>query len=193
MPAEGATNPQAAPRQGMGAVRGALRGSDFILSARRLWVISSKLHHAGHPRLARVLKNLNSMLYHNSLPPEVQLSPDVRLGHHGVGTVLHPKIVIGERVKIFQNVTMAVRPPNAPQQIVIEDGVVVGANAVIMTPRNRSIRIGEGARVGAGAVVTKDVPARMIAISPPVELRPRGGFGADADSDHSDDDDGEDG
>jgi serine O-acetyltransferase len=179
---DGASNPeQDASGEGMAAVWRALRGSDFILSARRLWVISSKLHHAGHPRLARVLKNFNSMLYHNSLPPEVTLSPDVRLGHHGVGTVLHPKVTIGKHVKIFQNVTMAVRPPNAPQRIVIEDGVVIGANAVIMTPRNRSVRIGQGARVGAGAVVTHDVPPRTIAISQPVELRPRSPAGAGTD------------
>jgi serine O-acetyltransferase len=170
---DGARNPEQASGEGMAAVWQALKGRDFILSARRLWVISSKLHHAGHPRLARCLKNFNTMLYHNALPPEIVLSPDVRLGHHGVGTVLHPKIVIGKRVKIFQNVTMAVRPPNAPQQIVLEDGVVVGANAVIMTPRNRSITIGQGARVGAGAVVTHDVPPHTIAISQPVEMRPR--------------------
>jgi len=161
------------PPKGLVGIRTALRGSDFLLSARRLWVISAALHHGGHPWLARCVKNLNSMLYHNSLPPEIVLSPDVRLGHHGVGTVLHPKVVIGKRVKIFQNVTMAVRPPTCSEQIVIEDGVVVGANAVIMTPRNRSIRIGRGARVGAGAVVTHDVPPRSIAISAPVEVRPR--------------------
>jgi serine O-acetyltransferase len=182
---DGPTNPGHASGEGVAAVWRALKGRDFILSGRRLWVISSTLHHAGHPRLARLLKHFNSMLYHNGLPPEAVLSPDVRLGHHGVGTVLHPKIVIGERVKIFQNVTMAVRPPNAPQQIVLEDGVVVGANAVIMTPRNRSITIGRGARVGAGAVVTHDVPPHTIAISQPVEIRPRtyGVAGADSSED----------
>lgn len=150
-----------------------LKGRDFALSSRRLWLLSMALYHGGHPLLARWVKNLNSVLYHNSLPCEVLASPDVRLGHHGIGTVLHPKVVIGQGVKIFQNVTMAVRPTNGPNEIVIEDGAVVGANSVIMTPRHRGIRIGRGARVGAGAVITHDVPSRTIAISAPVELRPR--------------------
>jgi serine O-acetyltransferase len=150
-----------------------LKGRDFMLSARRLWLLSMALYHGGHPLLARWVKNLNSMLYHNSLPCEVRASPDVRLGHHAVGTVLHPKVVVGRGVKIFQNVTMAVRPTTGPNEIVIEDGVVVGANSVIMTPRHRGIRIGRGARVGAGAVITHDVPSRTIAISAPVEIRPR--------------------
>jgi len=150
-----------------------LKGRDFAMSSRRLWLLSMALYHGGHPLLARWVKNFNSMLYHNSLPCEVIATPDVRLGHHGMGTVLHPKVVIGRGVKIFQNVTMAVRPTNGPNQIVIEDGAVVGANSVSMTPRHRSIRIGRGARVGAGAVVTCDVTSRTIAISAPVEIRPR--------------------
>jgi serine O-acetyltransferase len=164
-------------------VRPGVRGKDFVLSSRRLWLLSMALYQKGHPRLAGLLKNVNSMMYHNSLPVEAQVSPDIALGHHGFGTVLHPKVVIGRNVKIFQNVTMAVRPTAGPHQIVIEDGVVIGANAVIMTPRHRGIRIGRGARVGAGAVVTHDIPAKMIAISVPVELRERRTVNRDATED----------
>lgn len=153
--------------------RSVFEGRDFFMSARRLWLLSVALHNSGHPRLGRLVKNFNSIMYHNSLPSEVMLSPDVQLGHHGIGTVVHPKVVIGRKVRIFQNVTMAVRPPTGPGKIVIEDNAVVGANAVIMTPSNRSIRIGFGARVGAGSVVTHDVPARMNAMSAPAELTPR--------------------
>jgi serine O-acetyltransferase len=156
--------------------RSVLEGRDFFASARRLWLLSVALHQSGHARLGRIVKNVNSILYHNSLPSEVLLSPDVKLGHHGIGTVLHPKVAIGRNVKIFQNVTMAVRPPTGSGWIVIEDNAVVGANAVIMTPSKKNIRIGYGARVGAGAVVTHDVPARMNALSAPVELRPRRNF-----------------
>lgn len=163
-----------------------LKGRDFVMSSRRLWLLSMALYHGGHPLLARWVKNFNSMLYHNSLPCEVVASPDVRLGHHGMGTVLHPKVVIGQGVKIFQNVTMAVRPTTGPNEIVIEDGAVVGANSVIMTPRHRSIRIGRGARVGAGAVITRDVPSRTIAISAPVEIRPRREHNRDEDFDEDD-------
>jgi serine O-acetyltransferase len=168
------------PRQGRAAseravvgFRSVLQGRDFFLSARRLWLLSVALYRAGHPRLAGIVKNINSILYHNSLPAEVVLSPDITLGHHGIGTVVHPKVELGSKVKIFQNVTMAVRPPTGPGKIVIEDNAVVGANAVIMTPSNKSVRIGYGARVGAGSVVTHDVPPQMNAVSPAAELKPR--------------------
>lgn len=153
--------------------RSVFEGHDFVLSARRLWLLSVALHRSGHRRLGRIVKNINSILYHNSLHSEVELSADIELGHHGIGTVVHPKVVIGRKVKIFQNVTMAVRPPTGDGQIVIEDNAVVGANAVIMTPSTKSVRIGYGSRVGAGAVVTRDVPPRMNAISQTAELRPR--------------------
>jgi serine O-acetyltransferase len=150
-----------------------VRGPGFVMSSRRLWLLSIKLHRDGHTSLAKAVKNINSMLFHNSLPQQVQVSPDIRLGHQGFGTILHANVEIGRGVKIFHNVTIFVRPPNGSNRVIIEDGAAVGANAVILTPWGEDLRIGENARVGAGAVVTHDVPANMIAVSPRVELRPR--------------------
>ncbi len=174
-------------------------GQGFILSSKRLWLLSVALYRAGHPSLAILIKNVNSMLYSNSLHPGVSVGADIRLGHHAFGTVIHRKVVIGRGVKIFHNVTMAVRPTDSPHDIVIEDGVVVGASAVIITPRGRGIRIGRGARVGAGAVVTHDVPPRSIVISAPVQVISRDArngapAGGDDELDASDDElDAEDG
>lgn len=47
------------------------------------------------------------------------------------------------------------RPPSAARPVVIEDDVQVGIGALIL----KGVRIGAGARVCAGAVVTADVPA----------------------------------
>jgi serine O-acetyltransferase len=185
MSADGGQEP-GSPRLG-----GVLGGSGFIMSSRRLWLLSVSLHRGGHKSLAKLVKNINSMLFHNSLPPQVNVSPDIRLGHQGFGTILHANVDIGRDVKIFHNVTIFVRPPNGTNRVIIEDGAAVGANAVILTPWGKDLRIGEGARVGAGAVVSHDVPARMIAVSPKVELRPRssgrGTAGASLDDDDPDD------
>jgi serine O-acetyltransferase len=163
-----------------------IKGPGFIMSSRRLWLLSIALHRSGHPRIARLVKNFNSILYHNSLPPQVRVSPDIRLGHQGFGTILHPKVVIGKNVKIFHNVTMAVRPPKSTCEIVIEDDVVIGAGAVLMTRRHQGLRIGQGAAVGAGAVVTHDVPPQTIAVSKPIEMRPRQPPGIHDDDDEED-------
>lgn len=50
---------------------------------------------------------------------------------------------------------------------VIKDGAAIGANATIIP----GVCIGEGALVAAGAIVTRDVPARMLAIGAPAEIK----------------------
>jgi serine O-acetyltransferase len=156
-------------------LRSVLGGPDFILSARRLWLLAMALHASGHRFLARWVKNLNSVLYNNSLPGAVIAEADVRLGHHGSGVVLHPNVTLGREVKIYQGVTMFVRPQaGSSNRIIVGDDVVIGANAVVLTPRNRDLRIGRGARIGAGAVVTDDIPPYTTAVPQPVRLLPRG-------------------
>jgi len=45
--------------------------------------------------------------------------------------------------------------------IVIEKDAFIGPNTVIATSGSKTLRIGEGAVIGAGVVVTRDVPARV--------------------------------
>jgi serine O-acetyltransferase len=138
------------------------------VSPERLWLLSIRLRSRGFRRAARLVKTINSALYHNSLPVDVEVSPDIRFGHHGFGTVIHSNVTIGKRVRIWQNVTIAVRSASgSPHRIVIEDDVKIGANSVIIAPAGRSLRIGHGARIGAGAVVAEDVPAGATVISAP--------------------------
>src|SRR5205823_7723642 len=116
------------------------------MTPQRLWRISAWLRQRGLKRTALLVKKINSLIYHNSLAPAVQFSPDIRFGHHGFGTMIHANVVIGARVKIWHNVTLAVQAPTgAPHKIIIEDDVVIGANAVVVAPRAASVRIGRGA------------------------------------------------
>jgi len=55
-----------------------------------------------------------------------------------------------------------------PKGPIIEDNVTIGANATILP----GIRIGEGAMVAAGSVVTKDVPPWHLAIGVPARIQP---------------------
>ena len=50
--------------------------------------------------------------------------------------------------------------------IVIEDDVFVGARAIVL----KGVRLGQGCVVGAGSVVTKDVPAMAIAAGNPAKV-----------------------
>jgi serine O-acetyltransferase len=138
------------------------------VSPERLWRLSAALRRRGHRRLALLVKKINSAIYHNSLAPGVIFSPDIRFEHHGFGTVIHSNVTIGERVTIYHNVTIAVRAATAsPHRIVIEDDVNIGASSVIISPADGDLRIGRGARIGAGAVVAQDIPAGATVVSAP--------------------------
>lgn len=138
------------------------------MSPERLWLLSIALRRRGHRRAALWVKKVNSAIYHNSLAPGASVSQDVRFGHHGFGTIVHSNVVIGRRVRIWHNVTLAVRAATgSPHGIVVEDDVMIGASAVVVTPYEASLRIGRGARIGAGAVVTHDVPPGATVVSAP--------------------------
>jgi serine O-acetyltransferase len=162
----------------------------FAITPERLWLLSIALQTRGHRRLARYVRNINSALYHNSLPPGATVSPDIKFGHHSLGTVIHTNVVIGRRVKIWHNVTIAMRAgAKSPYRIIVEDDVNIGANAVVISPYRRDLRIGRGARIGAGAVVSRDVPPGCTVVSAPARFiepdgeaaEPRPGAGAETD------------
>jgi serine O-acetyltransferase len=176
----------------------------WVFSPERLWLLSIALQTRGHWVLAFWIKQANALLYHNSLAPGASVARDVWLGHNSLGIVVTGNCVIGERVKIWHNVTLSagrrarIAPTDAaaavtdasanghapPQvvgessRIVIEDGVTIGANAVVIAPRGATLRIGRGARVGAGTVVTGDVPARATIVGAPSRLLARQESGA---------------
>ena len=102
------------------------------------------------------------------------MSPDVKFGHHGFGTMIHSNVVIGRRVKIWHNVTIAVRSRSGwstPHGITIEDDVHIGANSVIISPHRREPDGSDAARGSAPAtVVTSDVPPGATVVSAPARV-----------------------
>jgi serine acetyltransferase len=151
----------------------------WLFSPERLWALSRALHRRGHWLLAFWVKQLNTVLYHNSLAPGASVGENVLLGHYSHGVVINSNVEIGNRVKIWHNVTLTAgrlprrggkRVEGPPARIVIEDGVKIGTNAVVIAQRGQVLRIGRGARLGAGVVVTQDVPARATVVSPPARV-----------------------
>ncbi|MHB8532402.1 MAG: serine O-acetyltransferase [Solirubrobacteraceae bacterium] len=163
-------------------------GRFWVFSPERLWLLSIGLHGRGRWRLAFVVKQLGSLLYHNSLAPGAKVAPDVALGHNGLGIVIHSEVEIGSGVTIWHNATLTAGRPEgrrrgaalangaAPSQrsrIVVEDHATIGAGAVLIAPRGKTLTIGRGARIGANAVVTEDVPNRCTVVPAPVRVLPR--------------------
>ena len=90
---------------------------------------------------------------------------------HGFATVVGGKR-IGAGVWINQGVTIGFTVTNEEtlNQPTIEDGVTIYAGATVIG----NVRVGRDATIGAGAVVTRDVPDGMVAVGVPAVARARG-------------------
>lgn len=107
------------------------------------------------------------------LPWRTRIGPGFRL-FHGWGAVVNTHAVIGSNVSMFHGVTLGqgdtitgdgTRSTGYP---IIEDDVWIGPHAVIVG----DVRVGQGSRVGAGAVVIRSVePHTMVAGNPAVVVR----------------------
>ena len=92
----------------------------------------------------------------------IEIHPAATIGRrffidHGMGVVIGETAEIGDDVMIYHDVTLgSTKYMKGKRHPTIENGVVVGAGARVLGP----ITIGEGARISANSVVTKDVAAR---------------------------------
>ena len=99
----------------------------------------------------------------------VEIHPGAKIGKrffidHGMGVVIGETSEIGEDVLIYQGVVLGgVSLEKTKRHPTIGNKVVIGAGAILLGP----IKIGKGARVGAGSVVVKDVPENATAVGVP--------------------------
>lgn len=84
-----------------------------------------------------------------------------------MGAILGARATVGKRAHIGAGAVLAgvLEPPSA-SPVIIEDNVLIGANAVVL----EGVRVGEGAVVAAGSVVTEDVPANTVVAGSPARV-----------------------
>lgn len=112
--------------------------------------------------LARMISQLGRML------TGIEIHPGAVIGRrlfvdHGMGVVIGETSEIGDDVTLYHGVTLGGVAPsvdshnqrNVKRHPTLESGVIVGSGAQILGP----ITVGRNARVGANAVVAKDVPS----------------------------------
>jgi serine O-acetyltransferase len=114
--------------------------------------------------LARLVNHIGRFLTAIDIHPGAVIGRDFFIDHGFV--VIGESAVIGDGVTLYQHVTLGgTNPTNGvpgKRHPTIGDGVIIGSGAQVLGP----IMVGPRARIGANAVVTKDVPegATMVGI-----------------------------
>lgn len=106
----------------------------------------------------------------------VDIHPAAQIGHHvfidhGVGVVIGATAVVEDYVTILHGVTLgssASQPKPGPRHPHVRHHAFLGANAQLLG----AIEVGAHAKVGAGTIVLKDVPAHRTVVGNPGRLVP---------------------
>lgn len=125
------------------------------------WLWSQERH-----TLAFFLQNQLSTMFGIDIHPAALIGCGIMLDH-GTGLVIGETAVVEDDVSILHGVTLGgTGKAQGDRHPKIRKGVLIGANASIIG----NIEVGEGAKVGAGSVVMKDVPPHVTVAGVPAKV-----------------------
>jgi len=113
--------------------------------------------------LARFISHISRFL------TGIEIHPGAKIGRrffidHGMGVVIGETAEIGDDVLMYQGVVLGgVSLEKKKRHPTVGNNVVIGAGAILLGP----IKIGDGARIGAGSVVVKSVPPSATVVGVP--------------------------
>ena len=128
--------------------------------------------------IARVISQFSRFLTGIEIHPKAKIGKNFFIDH-GMGVVIGETSEIGDNVTIYHMVTLGGISPSinsdnqrqVKRHPTLKDNVVIGSGAQVLGP----ITVGENAKVGANAVVTKDVPANAVMVGIPAKNVNKGG------------------
>jgi serine O-acetyltransferase len=116
--------------------------------------------------LARILSQINRSITHIEIHPGAQIGKKFFIDH-GAGIVIGETTEIRDNVLIYQGVVLGgTSLEKKKRHPTIGNDVVIGAGAILLGP----ITIGDGAKIGAGSVVIKDVPPEKTVVGVPARV-----------------------
>jgi serine O-acetyltransferase len=125
--------------------------------------MAHRLYGLGLPLLARIISELAHAATGIDIHPGAKIGAGFFIDH-GTGVVIGETAVIGQRVRLYQAVTLGAKrfPTNAdgtlqkglPRHPIVEDDVVIYAGATVLG----RITLGKGAIIGGNVWLTHDVP-----------------------------------
>ena len=124
------------------------------------WTIRLKM-------IARIISNIARFLTGVEIHPAAQIGKNFIIDH-GTGTVIGETTIIGNNVLIYHGVTLGGTGNDSGKKRhpSICDDVMIAAGAKILG----DIKIGNKAKIGANAVVLKDVPPYATAVGMPARI-----------------------
>ena len=122
--------------------------------------------------IARMISQFSRFLTGIEIHPKAKIGENLFIDH-GMGVVIGETSEIGNNVTIYHMVTLGGVSPsiesnqqrNVKRHPTLMDNVVVGSGAQILGP----VVVGKNAKVGANAVVTKDVPENAVMVGIPAK------------------------
>ena len=122
--------------------------------------------------IARMISQLSRFLTGIEIHPKAKIGKNLFIDH-GMGVVIGETSEIGDNVTIYHMVTLGGISPsvnsddqrNVKRHPTLMDNVVVGSGAQILGP----VVIGKNAKIGANAVVTKDVQENSVMVGIPAK------------------------
>ena len=134
--------------------------------------IANFFHLAKFYLVARIISQLSRFLTGIEIHPGAKIGRNLFIDH-GMGVVIGETSEIGNSVTIYHMATLGGIAPSinsdnqrqVKRHPTLDDCVVVGSGAQILGP----VMIGANAKVGANAVVTKDVPENAVMVGIPAK------------------------
>jgi len=122
--------------------------------------------------IARIISQFSRFLTGIEIHPKAKIGRNLFIDH-GMGVVIGETSEIGDNVTIYHNVTLGGIAPsinsndqrNIKRHPTIKDSVVIGSGAQVLGP----VTVGKFAKIGANAVVTKDVPEKAVMVGIPAK------------------------
>lgn len=138
-------------------------------SIKAMWYhkIAHKLYKKGYIVLSRLVSQRARRITGIEIHPGAKIGEDVFIDH-GMGVVIGETAEVGDKVLMYHGVTLGGigGDKGVKRHPTVEDFVVIGAGAKVLGP----ITIGKGAKIGANAVVLKDVPPFATAVGIPAKI-----------------------
>jgi serine O-acetyltransferase len=122
--------------------------------------------------IARIISQFSRFLTGIEIHPGAKIGKNLFIDH-GMGVVIGETSDIGDNVTIYHMVTLGGIAPsinsndqrNIKRHPTIEDEVVIGSGAQVLGP----VTVGRCAKIGANAVITKDVPEKAVMVGIPAK------------------------